>query len=190
VDPAEPDPIRRLTERNREVLRLWYEGKEAKEIARLFNVTHHAINEHLRTSRRALNVATSKEAAAILVEFERTGTYKGLVYKPQGVAVDHSPAMIGGSKDEAEQQPLAGRRDAVREEQMSYRARGLSRLRWKLPFDPEGRLDHELTPGEKLLWIALLALSILAALQTAFWIISATAQGIVKLGDRIGRYFL
>ena len=66
------DSIAILTERERETLWLLLKGYDAKSIARHFDLSVHTINERLRDARRKLGVASSREAASILAEAERT----------------------------------------------------------------------------------------------------------------------
>jgi DNA-binding CsgD family transcriptional regulator len=62
--------IERLTEKERECLRLWLEHKTAKEIALQLDVSHHAVEKRLKMARTKLGVATSLEAARVLARAE------------------------------------------------------------------------------------------------------------------------
>tara|TARA_B100000678_G_scaffold231842_1_gene200613 strand:+ start:113 stop:949 length:837 start_codon:yes stop_codon:yes gene_type:complete len=62
--------IVRLTEKERECLRLWLEHKTAKEIALDLGISHHAVEKRLKMARTKLDVATSLEAARALAEAE------------------------------------------------------------------------------------------------------------------------
>jgi DNA-binding CsgD family transcriptional regulator len=66
------DSIPTLTEREKETLRLLLKGYDAKSIARHLELSVHTINERLRDARRKLGVASSREAARLLAEAERT----------------------------------------------------------------------------------------------------------------------
>ena len=68
VTSADPN---RLTERQRECLRLVHANFEAKEIAKALGLSPHTVNEHLRDARRILDASRSMEAARILVAYER-----------------------------------------------------------------------------------------------------------------------
>lgn len=63
----------RLSEREREVLRLLVRGHDAKSIARALDLSIHAVNERLREARRKLGVSSSREAARILAAREGSG---------------------------------------------------------------------------------------------------------------------
>lgn len=59
-----------LTEREKEALRLFGRGHDAKSAARVLKVSVNSINERLREARRKLEVSTSREAARVLLETE------------------------------------------------------------------------------------------------------------------------
>jgi DNA-binding CsgD family transcriptional regulator len=58
--------VERLTEREREVLRLLVRGHDVKSIARELSISTTAANERLRSARQKLGVSSSREAARIL----------------------------------------------------------------------------------------------------------------------------
>lgn len=60
----------RLTDKEKECLRLWLGHRTAKEIALELGVSHHAIEKRLKTARIKLDVGTSLEAARLLAEQE------------------------------------------------------------------------------------------------------------------------
>ena len=68
VSSGEPN---RLSERQRECLRLVHANFEAKEIAKALGLSPHTVNEHLRDARRILGASRSMEAARILLAYER-----------------------------------------------------------------------------------------------------------------------
>jgi Sigma-70, region 4 len=51
---AEPSDLARLNEREKQALRLFFAGLEAKEIAREFSISPNTVNQHLRDARRFL----------------------------------------------------------------------------------------------------------------------------------------
>ncbi|WP_284124043.1 helix-turn-helix domain-containing protein [Parerythrobacter aestuarii] len=62
--------IHKLTEKEKETLRLMLRGHDAKSMARQFDLSVHTINERLRNARRKLDVTSSREAARLLYESE------------------------------------------------------------------------------------------------------------------------
>jgi len=51
---AEPSDLARLNEREKQALRLFFAGLEAKEIARELSISPNTVNQHLRDARRFL----------------------------------------------------------------------------------------------------------------------------------------
>jgi DNA-binding CsgD family transcriptional regulator len=60
----------RLSERERETLRLLLRGHDAKSSARALGISVHVVNERLRDARRKLGVSSSREAARLLAAHE------------------------------------------------------------------------------------------------------------------------
>lgn len=63
-----------LTEKEKETLRLLLVGHDAKSMARALDLSVHTVNDRLRHARRKLSVASSKEAARLLHEWEGDGS--------------------------------------------------------------------------------------------------------------------
>lgn len=64
------DPLKGLTDKEKETLRLIVRGHDAKSAARDLDLSVHTINERLRSARRKLDVTSSREAARMLLESE------------------------------------------------------------------------------------------------------------------------
>jgi DNA-binding CsgD family transcriptional regulator len=64
------EPTTRLTEREKEALRLWLDHKSAKEIALDLGISHHAVEKRLKMARTKLDAASSLEAARMLAAAE------------------------------------------------------------------------------------------------------------------------
>jgi len=67
--------IARLSEREREVLRLLVQGHELKSIAIALGLSIHTINDRLREARGKLGVSSSRAAARLLAAVEGGHTY-------------------------------------------------------------------------------------------------------------------
>ena len=98
--------LEKLSEKEKEALRLIVRGHDAKSMAHALSLSVHTINERLRAARRKLEVTSSKEAARLLYESER-GTYENPAYEGLGDAANHKeshrpsgghlrPLWIGG----------------------------------------------------------------------------------------------
>lgn len=76
----------RLSERQRECLRLVHASFEAKEIAARLGISPHTVNQHLRDARTTLGAARSIDAARFLASHEGS---KRVMIDPIGI--DASP---------------------------------------------------------------------------------------------------
>lgn len=179
------DPIDRLTEAQREVLRRWNERQSAKEIARDLGITHWAVNERLRAARRTLGAASSQEAAKMLAEAEGypgyNGAYKGVVYDPLQLAGEPDFAIMAGSEDDRDWSSGSGHRNAVREEQVAYRVTAPLWPGLRLPIPHYEGDRNELGVQQRLLWIGALAIAIIVAVGTLITI----STGVVRLVSEI-----
>jgi DNA-binding CsgD family transcriptional regulator len=93
-----------LTDREKAVLRLLAKGFDAKSAARELGLSVHTVNERLRSTRRKLQVTSSREAARLLSEREDN---KSLVYKEFGVGSGAEPADNAATSQRA-YTPIAG----------------------------------------------------------------------------------
>jgi DNA-binding CsgD family transcriptional regulator len=67
--------VSKLTEREREVLRLLAHGYDIKSAALELSISASAVSDRLRQARRKLGVSSSREAARVLVAHESNGTF-------------------------------------------------------------------------------------------------------------------
>ena len=65
--------LHKLSEREKETLRLLLSGHDAKTIARSLEISIHTVNERLREARRKMGVTSSREAARLLSQVEQNG---------------------------------------------------------------------------------------------------------------------
>jgi DNA-binding CsgD family transcriptional regulator len=70
--PAMIEDLQKLGEREKETLRLLLAGHDAKSIANSLQISIHTVNERLREARRKLGVTSSREAARLLNQAERS----------------------------------------------------------------------------------------------------------------------
>ncbi len=102
--PETTDVFGLLTEAQLECLQLVRRRRTAKQIARALNITHHAVEQRLKSARRKLRVDTTAEAIDLLEAAERA-TYGDAVYgaadiagmDPDWPAIDLSPPSGGDS---------------------------------------------------------------------------------------------
>lgn len=80
-----PPVLAQLTEAQLACLQLVRRRKTAKQIARSLNITHHAVEQRLKTARRKLGVETTAEAIDLLEAAEREA-YGDTVYGAPDIA--------------------------------------------------------------------------------------------------------
>lgn len=86
-EPERPSPpvLAQLTEAQLECLQLVRRRKTAKQIARSLNITHHAVEQRLKSARRKLGVHTTAEAIDLL-EAAECRAYGDTVYGAPDIA--------------------------------------------------------------------------------------------------------
>lgn len=155
-----PDRIERLTDKQRECLRLVFMHRSSKEIARTLGIGADAVDQRIKTAMRTLDVETRIDAARLLAEHEGLGPYQRLVYQMPDVVPAGFPASHGPRSTErgwAASEPFEA---AVREEQMAFQSlqwRPARALPFPLPFDGE-KERNELRPWQRLAWIIAIAI--------------------------------
>jgi len=178
---ANDDPRETLTERERQCLRLVFDRLRPKEIGRELGISHHTVNGHLQQAMRKLGATSSIEAARLCHAADRqsapekiTGYPFGVEFSP--VSSNLAPSQLGAGHDRV--------RDSAFGERWATNAFPLAgrfpRARWPLPAAGENRND--LTPAERLFWIAagMLAVAIIAFMgAAAVESIQRTLQAIV-----------
>lgn len=108
----------RLTEPQREALRLVARGFESKEIARILGISPYAVDTRVTRAVRILGANGRKEAARQFAAFEET-TYEPLVYEPPYADISVLPGHAEPETDWDRQQE-ADRENRVQEEMTLY----------------------------------------------------------------------
>jgi DNA-binding CsgD family transcriptional regulator len=88
------DPIERLTDKQRECLRLVYRHMETKEIARALGLSPDGVTQRIKTAMKTLGVDRRRDAARILAEAEGLEPYPSHVHPPRDIASPGEPAML------------------------------------------------------------------------------------------------
>jgi DNA-binding CsgD family transcriptional regulator len=171
------DRVAKLTEGQREVLRMVYRHMETKEIARLLGISPDGVTQRIKGAMRTLGVNKRRDAAQLLAEAEGAGAYPPQVYPPRDIAIGRDPAMFGpsttGSRQESE---LTGR--AMMEEQVAFDAgpsAGLRGLQMPLPF--QGSRPGDLSLLWRLGWI----LGIMLAIALVFGMFLAGLESLSRM---------
>ncbi|MCK0530666.1 helix-turn-helix domain-containing protein [Sphingobium agri] len=131
------DRLAKLSDVQKQCIRLSGEGRSSKEIAPLVGLTHQTVDQYLHRARQALGAANRREAARILSEIENGRTFKRFEFKPKAVVEEPDSAIPAGPTEQDE------------------RASGLPGL------PPIGGKPNDLTPGARLVAISKIALFIL-----------------------------
>jgi DNA-binding CsgD family transcriptional regulator len=164
----------RLTEKQRECLRLVYAHKETKEIARLLGLSPDGVNQRIKTAMNTLGVSRRRDAAQIVAEAEGLGTYPPLVHAPRDIAAAPDSAMLGPSTEGGRQSGFSG--EAMREDQAAFWAASQSRGP-ALPLPLGGARPNDVGTLTRLAWIAGIAIGV----ALAFGALIAGIEGVAKL---------
>jgi DNA-binding CsgD family transcriptional regulator len=130
--------IERLTERERDALRLYNDLNSAKAVAQKLNVSHHTIYQRLGSAKDKLGVPSYMAAARQLVEAERVADPESFAYEQFGVVPDRNSASHSL----------------------------VSKLPW--PFPTPGRPENDLSFGAKLIAVFGLAICMMAVAALYF----------------------
>jgi DNA-binding CsgD family transcriptional regulator len=172
------DPLAKLSEAQKECLRLVQAGYEGKEIARLLEVSPGAVVERLRAARRALNVASSREAARLLARFEDAGTYNRHVATPIGIV--SAPGQDPITDPSIGQAGSAGAIMGgvwVHDDQTPYVGGGLHpHARMPLPFPVTGRKRNDLTTFQTMALVLALTLALAVTALVAIAVVEQLSK--------------
>jgi len=173
-DSMEQDPVARLSEGQRECLRMVYRHMETKEIARKLGISPDGVTQRIKAAMRILDVNRRKDAALILARAEGTESYPPLVYPPRDIAMAPEPAMFTASTEGGRQSGSSA--GVMREDQAAYWPEPSSRGR-VLPL-PIGRTrPDDLGLVGRLAWIAAITIGI----ALAFGALVAGVEGLIRL---------
>src|SRR3954464_9523212 len=95
--PMNADRIQRLTDKQRECLRMVYRHMETKEIARVLGLSPDGVTQRIKTAMQTLGADRRRHAARILAEAEGLSPYPREVYQSRDVASAAEPAMLSPS---------------------------------------------------------------------------------------------
>lgn len=96
---AAADRLARLTDGQKECLRLVYRHMSSKDIARELGISPHSVDARLRSAIRALGVATRTEAALRLAAHEAGAPYQSPAYQSPHVAAAAAAVMLDPDND-------------------------------------------------------------------------------------------
>ena len=170
--------VDRLTEGQRDVLRMVNRHMETKEIARALGIGPDGVNQRIKAAMRTLGVNKRRDAALILAEAEGRDPYPPQVYPPRDIAPDPEPATFAPSTESGREQGPA-RIGAMREEQAAFEAVPQTRSRWfRLPLPVRGGRPGDLNGWQRLGWI----FGVMLLIAFAFGVFLAGMEALSRLG--------
>lgn len=169
-------PIDKLSEGQRECLRLVHEHRTSKEIALILGISHFTVDQRIERACRVLGVEGRGKAAMLLAEHERGNPPERLVYGP--------PDIAGEPSAEAPMAPPTGagpiEASHVAQGQAAYDASpGSGRSIWRAMV-PGGNAD-DLTSAARVKWIVQLTIQLVVAVL----VLLAIAQAASTVVERI-----
>jgi DNA-binding CsgD family transcriptional regulator len=172
------DRVARLTDGQRDVLRMVDRHMETKEIARALGIGPDGVNQRIKAAMRILGVNKRRDAARMLAEAEGEDRYQPLVYPPRDIVPDADPERLAPSAERGrEQDPLQA--GAMREEQAAFEVVPQFRpRRFRLPLPIWGGRPGDLNMVQRLSWI----FGVMLAIAFAFGVFLAGMEALSRLG--------
>lgn len=170
--------ITRLTEKQKECLRLVARGHTSKEIARALGISAHTVDAYLKGAIRLLKVINRFEAARQFAAFEAESPYQPLVYQPLTIAPEPLPVSLDPATNIAGTEGEAVSVNEVQEDRAVYEVVSSNRdPGFPLPFPTRGRERNDLTVLVRIGWIIL----IMAALAIGTGVLLEGLAGVARL---------
>jgi len=168
--------LARLSEGQRDCLRLVLAHKSSKDIGRLLGISNHTVDQRLKAAMRILGAPSRVEAAQLHAALERTR--QPLVYQMPDIADPVVPATIASSAE-----AMGAAVGSVREERALFHAFPPPDQRpLPLPLPYRGGTPDDLTALQRLGWI----LAIVMLIALIFGIFVAGFEALSRLGLAIG----
>jgi DNA-binding CsgD family transcriptional regulator len=175
--------VARLSEGQRECLRMVYRHMETKEIARILDLSPDGVTQRIKTAMRILGVHRRRDAALMLAQYEGAEPYPPLVHPPRDIARNPDPRTFEPSTEDGRQQQYgAVSVGAMREDQSAFEAGPLLRSRrFRLPLPIWGGRPNDLNALFRLGWIV--AIIVLVALT--FGVFLSGVEALSRLGRAV-----
>ena len=174
--------VARLTEGQRDVLRMVDRHLETKEIARALGISPDGVNQRIKTAMRTLGVSKRRDAALLLAEAEGRDPYQPLVHPPRDIAARSETATFGPSTESGREHGPTSI-GAMREEQAAFQALPqLQPRRLRLPLPNRGGRPDDLNALQRLGWI----FGMMLLIAFAFGVFLAGMEALSRLGRAVG----
>jgi DNA-binding CsgD family transcriptional regulator len=176
------DPISKLSEAQKECLRLVHAGYEGKEIARLLELSPGAVVERLRAARRTLGVGSSREAARLLAGVDGADAYNRHVATPIGiVSAPGQDPMLDPSIGQMGSAGASMGSVWVSDDQTPYVGGAHQSPAWMpLPFPVAGRKRNDLTVAQTMALVLALTLAVAVTALVAIAVVEQLSK--LRLG--------
>lgn len=99
------DRIARLSDAQKQCLRLAAEGRSSKEIAPLVGLTHQTVDQYLHRARVIMAAENRREAARIFAEIDRATPFKEFELKPDDVEITTETGISEGPAERQRVEP-------------------------------------------------------------------------------------
>jgi DNA-binding CsgD family transcriptional regulator len=147
--------VARLNQGQLDVLKLVDQHMSSKEIGAQLGISPHTVDQRIRTAIRILEVGRRQEAARLVA---LTQPYQRLIHQPPYIDAPTHPnetgQAIGFQIRHADRQEGAGASIGLDTEQRTSSSRSPSVFPWSTKTSPR----NEMSIGQRLLWIALIAM--------------------------------
>lgn len=153
------DRIAKLSEGQREVLRMVNRHMETKEIARSLGISPDGVTQRIKTAMRILGVNKRRDAALLLAQTESLPSYPPLVHPPRDVAPISEPATIAASTGGERQHENRLSSRAMREDQTAFVAVAPFQEA-RLPLSIGGARPNDVGWLKRLAWIAAIMIGV------------------------------
>ena len=157
-------------------LRLVYQHKSSKEIARELGISKDTVDQRVDRARKLIGASSRVEAARALAEWE--AGYHRVVYDAPAIADPSPDPSLLSSANDGERQARSGM--AVREAQAPYHASMSPPASMiGLPFPQRPGERNDLSFWQRLIWITLIAVAVpvlLGSLVTGLWALGQIAS--------------
>ncbi|MBV9842106.1 MAG: helix-turn-helix transcriptional regulator [Sphingomonadaceae bacterium] len=152
------DAYGKLTERQKQCLRMVAAGKRSKTIGAALGISHLTVNQHVEAAKARIGAATREEAAQILIAHEQTTHTDQITSYPPSLGDTLFFDRIGASPTPDDALPTRPA-DVMMEEQAAYRAAGLGvEELLRLPLRTRERPRNDLSTLQTLFAVAALIL--------------------------------
>lgn len=174
--------IAKLSEGQRECLRMVYRHMETKEIARSLGISPDGVSQRIKTAMRTLGVHRRRDAALLLAEAEGLSPYPSRVHPPQDIAAAPHFAPFDVSTEHEWRHRGPAPAGEMRERQASYDAAPhLPGKGFRPPVPVWGARPADLGPLQRLGWI----FGLILAIAFIFGVFVAGVEALSRLGRAI-----